>query len=90
MSIPREAKEVRVDSRNRDFPVTSWTLLAEALASNSRAVMARDEFARRYRRPILNGSLCVTGCYAKRAVRRGFSRPLPRILTLCTNWKKPK
>ena len=36
------------------------------------------------------GSLCVTGCYAKRAVRRGFSRPLPRILTLCTNWKKPK
>jgi RNA polymerase sigma factor (sigma-70 family) len=51
---------VSVDSGNRDFPVTSWTLLAEALASNSRAVMARDEFARRYRRPILSYFSCLT------------------------------
>jgi RNA polymerase sigma factor (sigma-70 family) len=37
---------------DRYFPKTSWTLLAEARGEAAGAVGARDEFARRYYRPV--------------------------------------
>ncbi len=42
------------------FPSTSWTLLGQARGATPQARDARDEFARRYHRPVLNYLAALT------------------------------
>lgn len=49
-----------VKGPDRFFPNTSWTLLREACAATPQAGTAREEFARRYYRPVLNYFAALT------------------------------
>jgi DNA-directed RNA polymerase specialized sigma24 family protein len=47
--------------QDKYFPKTSWTLIAEARAPNPSARAAKEEFARRYARPVREYIAAVTG-----------------------------
>ncbi len=53
----RVARDDVLDGR---FPLTSWTLLVRAGEATNSALPAREEFARRYRSPILNYFAALT------------------------------
>ncbi|MGH6631152.1 MAG: RNA polymerase sigma factor [Burkholderiales bacterium] len=49
-----------VEKPDKYFPSTSWTLLSEACGATLQASKAREEFARRYHRPVLNYFAALT------------------------------
>lgn len=49
-----------VQEPDKYFPITSWTLLREARGATPQACSAREEFARRYYRPVQNYFAALT------------------------------
>lgn len=49
-----------VEKFDKYFPSTSWTLLGAARGTSTQASNAKEEFARRYRRPVMNYFAALT------------------------------